>query len=190
MHIFNMKKQKKLDDIVYITSMNKYMIGCMILRAVSSILRTHRGRRGSVLGRFPAGAIRAGPARLGWAGYSPLCLRSFGLIAEGAGVFSGYFLRAPMPRHPRRAGQAQTRPGRILLPLHSLLRTHRGRRGSVLGRLPAGAIRAGPVRLGRVGYFPLCLRSWPVRLLSWPVWLHSLPVWLASLFWLASGIAH
>jgi hypothetical protein len=38
-----------------------------------------------------------------------------------------------------------------------------------------------PVRLGRVGYFPLCLRSWPVRLLSWPVWLRSLPVWLASL---------
>jgi hypothetical protein len=49
----------------------------------------------------------------------------------------------------------------ILLAVSGILRTHRGRRGSVLGRVPAAAIRAGPVRLGRVGYFPLCLRSWP-----------------------------
>ncbi len=41
------------------------MIGCTRLRAVSGILRTQRGRRGSGLGRLLAGTICAGPARSG-----------------------------------------------------------------------------------------------------------------------------
>jgi hypothetical protein len=45
------------------------VIGCTILRAVSGILRTHRGRCGSVLGRLPAGATRAGPDRPGRVGH-------------------------------------------------------------------------------------------------------------------------
>ncbi len=42
------------------------LIGCTILRAVSGILRTHRGRRGIGPGRLPVGvtvAGRSGPER-------------------------------------------------------------------------------------------------------------------------------
>jgi hypothetical protein len=41
------------------------MIGCTRLRAVSGILRTQRGRRGSGLGRLLAGTVCAGPALWG-----------------------------------------------------------------------------------------------------------------------------
>jgi hypothetical protein len=70
----------------------------------------------------------------------------------------------------------------ILHAVSGILWTHCGRRGSELGRLLAGAIRVGSVRLCLVGYCLLCLRSWPVLLLYWPVWPLYLPVWLASLF--------
>ena len=41
------------------------LIGCTRLRAVSGILRTQRGRRGSRLGRLLAGTAGAGPAPCG-----------------------------------------------------------------------------------------------------------------------------
>ncbi len=44
---------------------SKRMIGCTRLRAVSGILRTQRGRRGSWLGRLLAGTAGAGPASCG-----------------------------------------------------------------------------------------------------------------------------
>jgi hypothetical protein len=47
------------------SSIEMTLIGCTILRAVSGMLRTHCGRRGSVLGRLPTGANapgRSGPA--------------------------------------------------------------------------------------------------------------------------------
>ncbi len=44
------------------------MIGCTILRAVSGILRTQRGRRGSGPGKQLAGATCAGPVRRSWPG--------------------------------------------------------------------------------------------------------------------------
>jgi hypothetical protein len=44
------------------------MIGCMRLRAISGILRTQRGRRGSGLGRLRAGTAFTGPALRGWSG--------------------------------------------------------------------------------------------------------------------------
>jgi hypothetical protein len=48
------------------------MIGCTILRAVSGILRTHRGRRGSGPGRLPVGATIAGQPGPAGSGASPL----------------------------------------------------------------------------------------------------------------------
>ena len=53
-------------------SILRIMIGCTILRAVSGIPRTQRGRRGSGPGRQLAGATCARPAMRGWAGHHHL----------------------------------------------------------------------------------------------------------------------
>ncbi len=60
--------KQNITDNQYITLMDSLMIGCTILRTVSGILRTHRGRRGSGLGGSSClrHLRRAGQARPGW----------------------------------------------------------------------------------------------------------------------------
>ena len=64
----------------------------------------------------------------------------------------------------------------ILRAVSGILRTHRGRRGSGLGRQLAVATCAGLVRRYRAGYpLPLVFAASPS-----PLWLNSSPVWLNS----------
>jgi hypothetical protein len=63
-----------LSHEIAVTPTGLSLIGFTMLRAVSGILRTHRGRRGSGLGRHPAGAIalrRAGAVGLEAASTAP-----------------------------------------------------------------------------------------------------------------------
>ncbi len=104
------------------------MIGCTILRAVSDILRTHRGRRGSGPGRLPVGVTVAG-----WSGPAgsdaasstfalglcclPTGLCCFTLCPCGAPLSSGRRRALPTSRWPwavcRAARQRAGSPARI-----------------------------------------------------------------------------
>ncbi len=71
-----------IDNLTTNLSVLNVVIGCTRLRAVSGILRTQRGRRGSGLGRLLAGTVFASPA---------LCGRGLGPSTPGVG------LRRPPP---------------------------------------------------------------------------------------------
>ncbi len=66
--IFVLKSYILDKEIIIGSECLKKMIGCTRLHAVSGILRTQRGRRGSGLGRLRAGTASAGPALCGRAG--------------------------------------------------------------------------------------------------------------------------
>jgi hypothetical protein len=119
------------------------LIGCTGLRAVSGILRTQRGRRGSGRVRLRAGTASAGPVLCGRARPPPLPSHSASIPAPAAQLFAAS-PHAPAPLRmlswpswrPARAGLLEARPRAVSELVGTVRVSHSSRSSNSLASSP------------------------------------------------------